>query len=456
MKPAIHPLERIVEAGQCMGCGFCTLIRPAVPDQTAPAVVMEYDETADFFVPRVHGWNEGEPEGRFVCPGADMHMVDLATQRFGRPPADEMLGEVVALRAAYSTDEEERAKSASGGVVPALIDHLLSTGAIDVAYCLRSTGAPREAKGVVLRESSELASIHGSVYHPARLGASLETLIAGSDRFAFVGLPCEIAGLEMLKAVDPSLRERHVLSIGLFCGGINSFRGIDYYLERFGFSLKDVDEIDYRYGAWPGRIRATLQDGRVREVARIAGNSRWNILRYVIAFQGYWMLPRCRICPDQVSDFADIAVGDPHLPRFRARNGLGFSAMISRTALGEALLAEAIAAGRIAEEPISRDEVIQSQGYTLDNRRHAKVYAKVGRALGLKPPRLTTYPGLDQTVAMRHYRYAVVDMLKVTMPKNRLVRALYLPWQIFEYLFITFAPTMIGRRLAKLLRNEAG
>ena len=40
------------------------------------------------------------------------------------------------------------------------------------------------------------------------------------------------------------------------------------------------------------------------------------------------MLPRCRICPDQISDFADIALGDPHLPRFKEMNSAGISAII--------------------------------------------------------------------------------------------------------------------------------
>jgi len=451
-----HPLEQIVADQQCMGCGFCTLIRSAQPGQRAPDVVFEYDAGLDFFVPTVPGWTPQDPIGEFVCPGASMDMVALSEQRFGKQPADEMLGEVVEIRAAYSTNAEERARSASGGVVPAILRHLFAAKAVDAAYCLRSETPPTEAAGALVHHASQLTSFHGSVYHPARFGASLKDLAGSNERFAFVGLPCEIAGLEMLKASDPSLRERHVVSIGLFCGGINSFRGIDYYLARFGFTLKDVAEIDYRYGAWPGRIGARLKQGEWREVARIAGNSRWNILRYVIAFQGYWMLPRCRICPDQISDFADIAVGDPHLPRFRHRGGQGFSAVVTRTPRGEEIVRAAIAAAAISDEPLTRAELIQSQGYTLDNRRHAKVYARVARALGFKPPRLTTYAGLDSTTGPRHYRYAIVDLLKLRIPRNRLVRAFYLPWQIFEYLFITFAPTMIGKRIAKLLRNETG
>ena len=450
----LHPLERIVADRQCMGCGLCTLIRPKDGEESAPTVVMQYDAGLDHFIPRIENWQPGEPEGSFVCPGAEMDMVALAKTVHGREPEDSMLGEVVGLRVAYAADEAVRARSASGGVVPALLGHLIQTGRIDAAYCLSSDGRPDEARGLIVRTQEDLTRIHGSVYHPARFGSSLEELAAGRERFAFVGLPCEIAGLEMLMRKDSGLRERHVLSIGLFCGGINTFRGIDFYLAKFGLALRDLEHIDYRHGPWPGRIRATLRSGTVRDIARIRGNTRWNVLRYVIAFQGYWMLPRCRICPDQVSDFADIAVGDPHLPRFRDRGGRGFSALVTRTARGEAAVRSALAAGLLLEEEISRDEVVESQGYTLDNRRHAHVYARVGRWLGFRPPRLTRYAALDATTTWRHYRYAMVDMMKVRLPNNRFTRLFYIPWQVFEYVFVTFAPSLIGRRLARLLRNE--
>ena len=102
------------------------------------------------------------------------------------------------------------------------------------------------------------------------------------------------------------------------------------------------------------------------------------------------MLKRCRICPDQIGDFADISVGDPHLPRFRAlaqqEDGLGYSAMLTRTEKGERVAKSAIVAMRLHEIPLSRDELIDSQGYTLENRRHADIYAQVEAWLHGTPP----------------------------------------------------------------------
>jgi coenzyme F420 hydrogenase subunit beta len=448
-----HPVEQIVADGHCMGCGFCTLAYEARTE--GPRITMRYSPERDHWVPVVHDWQPGDDPGDVICPGRTMDMVGLAHAVHGHLPEDPVAGEVVSVRAGYAGDPVVRRKSASGGVTTALLAHLFEQGAIDVAYCAVPGEDPMQSCGRLVRSKAELEDVHGSIYHPVDFGRELHELVDGEERFAFVGLPCEVAALEMLKRGNPQVARRHVISIGLFCGGINSYGGIGYYLEGFGVPWSDVGPIDYRYGDWPGGIRLRRKStGAERSVPRIHGNSRWKILRYVVAFQGYWMLQRCRMCPDQVSDFADVAVGDPHLPRFRKRGGEGFSAIIARTARGESLLREAIAAGRLREEPMSISEVIESQGYTLDNRRHCMAYRPVGKLFGMRFPSITVYPALSRSLRFRHYKYAFVDLFKIALPKWKLLRLLYLPWQVFEYLFVTFAPRLFWTRLSRLLRNR--
>lgn len=446
-----HPIEDIVARGHCMGCGFCTLIESG---RDGPRVVMTFDEERDYFVPKVEHWSPGTEPGDFICPGTSMDMPALATAVHGGEPEDPILGTTVRLRAGYSTDKALRDKAASGGVTTALLRDLFRRGAIDVAYCLDPGTVPGEARGRLLRSAAEIDRVHGSNYHPARFGEDLVTLVGGTERFAFVGLPCEIAALEMLKQRHPELARRHVVSIGLFCGGINTYRGIAYYLEGFGIDWDSVEQIEYRHGPWPGRIRARLAGGEVKVLPRIRGNTRWKILRYVIAFQGYWMLQRCRMCPDQVADFADIAVGDPHLPRFRARGGDGFSVIVTRTSRGEDIVADAVARGVLAEEGITRAEVVASQSYTLQNRRHVEAYRRVGRFWGMSYPEITVYSALRGKERFQHLVYAWVDLMKIAMPKSRIARACYYPWQIFEYLFLTFTPSLIAKRVLGLIRNR--
>lgn len=439
----------VVKRGLCIGCGMCM---SANAGKANALIRMEYDGEYDHSIPIVD-LEHVDVNTDVVCPGAEMPMPQLSRSVFGSLPTDGWVGHYQRIRAAYATDGEVRRQSASGGVTSALLKYLFDTNAIDAAYCVMSEGAPHGRTGAIIRSADDITAIHGSVYQPAVLGAQLSTMVEGTERFAFVGLPCEIASLEMLKQGNRQLAERHVISIGLFCGGINRFGGIDYYLQKFGKNLRGAASIDYRYGPWPGKIKLTSPDGNTCEIARIRGNSRWNILRYVVGFQGYWMLPRCRMCPDQVSDFADIAVGDPHLPRFRSQQGLGYSAAVIRSDRGAKLYDNALGDGYIQDEELTRDELIESQGYTLDNRRYALAYTRVAKKLRMFAPDLTVYPEFERP-RFRHYKYAWVDLMKIKLQKARWLSTLYIPIQVFEYLFITLAPRVFIRRLINLFSNK--
>lgn len=448
----VKDLASIVAAGLCMGCGFCTITLEQ--NRRHPAVQIRYDSQVDAFAPFVVDGDTESLEQEVLCPGASMDLVSLSNYRFGEIPQDHIAGRVIASRVCHATDPALRNAAASGGAIPALLAQLLDDGAIDALYVVDAGDHVYDAHGKLLTELTSFERCHGSVYHPVDFGRQLRGLVDSTARFAFIGLPCEIAALEMLKQRRPDVAARHVISIGLFCGGVNSFQGIAYYLQGFGIAWSSVDAIRYRIGAWPGKIEITDRQGTKRRLPRIQGNSRWQILRYVVAFQGYWMLPRCRMCPDQIADLADIAVGDPHLPRYKEKRSAGHSIVITRTATGESLVKRLVQNGNLVQSPLTRDELIASQGYTLDNRRHVVAYLRVAKALGRKLPDLGLYSSLAHTARMRHYIYAWVDLLKLSVAKHRWLRSLYVPLQAVEYLFITFTPMLIARRLLKLLRNR--
>jgi coenzyme F420 hydrogenase subunit beta len=453
----LHPLETIVKRGQCMGCGLCAATFRS--HNKGVAVTMTFDSSTGTYRPEVSGWSELVEPGTFICPGAQMDMREVSQQVFGSQPDDPVTGMLLGVRAVCSSDQAERQRAASGGAIPAILRHLFEQKLIDAAYCVVSGAEPRDAGGRIIRNATELNLIHGSIYHPADFGRELAELLSEDYRFAIVGLPCQIAGFRMLSAKQPELRQRCVITISTFCGGINTFDGVSYYLEAFGIAGSEVAEIRYREGPWPGRISLRLAgESEYRSIPRIRGNSRWRIMRYMAAFQGGWMLKRCRICPDQLGDFADISVGDPHLPRFRhmcaEENGAGYSAMITRTTVAETLIAKMLELGLLREKPLSRDELVASQSYTLDNRRQANVYAQVDRLLGGIPPHLTVYEGIDRRTALRHYVCACLDLLKIVLPKTALIRRLLPYWQVFEYLFLRFPFLLIGNRLMKILRGR--
>lgn len=445
-------IEDTVKKDLCIGCGFCIASSPI------GMIKIVLDDDHDRFIPVVQGSMSPEEDSRIVCPGARLDMVELSMQVHRRLPTDYRIGVYQKIRVCYDTDPSERGKASSGGVAPAVLRNLFEKGAIDIAYCLAPGTGPYDAKGRILRSPKELEYVHGSVYHPTNFGAELQDLVyKETGRFAYVGLPCQIAGLEIMKSRIPSLKSRHALSIGLFCGGLNRFAGISYYLRGFGIDWKEIAAIEYRKGPWPGKINIQRNSNRGNIlVPRIAGNSRWKILRYLASFQGYWMIKRCRLCADPLSDFADISVGDPHLPIYRRQSDKGgFSLVVTRTQRGESQIRELIHAGRLHEDQANTETVYSSQGYTLDNRRHVHSYMCMAKIFKETVPELKIYPTAIDNVSLRHYKWAIFDLLKLKLRRYEMLRPFYPFFQALEYLFITFYPSLFFERLSKILRNKS-
>lgn len=408
----------------------------------------------ELFVPVVDGEADAGRDQR-ICPGHAMDMQSLADKVYGRQPEDPVLGESIGTWACHSSDPGTRSRAASGGFISEALRFLLSSGEIDAAYCASAEQGPWASRGRIVRSVEELEGVAGSHYHPVEFGASLCQLMASDDRFAFVGLPCEVAALRELMSYRSDLADRCAVVIGLFCGGVNRFdSGIGIYLRDNGIDPSDVTHIDYRDGTWPGMIALRTRDGRSIRLPRVRGNTRMGIIRYMVAFQGYGMLLRCRICPDQISDFADIAVGDPHIPRFKSRDSDGWSAVVVRTPRGDDLFRQLLANGRVVREELTRDEVVRSQGYTLENRRRATVYAGMARRLGMAAPHLVPYRGLEQAESWHQHVYAWVDLVKIRYRRLSWLRPLYVPLQVFEYLFLTFSPRLFLQRLKKVTSNR--
>ena len=99
-------------------------------------------------------------------------------------------------------------------------------------------------------------------------------------------------------------------------GGLIKLSGYKYYLKKFYSPemLKKIKNLRYREKPWPGSFRVEFNK-KFELKPRLAGTSRLNIIRYMIA-EHFNKNLRCKFCPDQLSDFADISLGDPHFSKY--------------------------------------------------------------------------------------------------------------------------------------------
>lgn len=361
MTAALPPvLRQVLRGGTCAGCGLCAGIDQGI------ALVRD---------PR--GWwrPEAVADARpgtdallaAACPGARVSPWDRA----GGSRVDPLWGPIIRVMTAHATDPEVRHRASSGGALSALAIHLLATGAVDrVLHVGMDPAAPLLT---AIRRSAGRADViagAGSRYAPAAPLAGLAAELQRPGRILFIGKPCDAGALRQLIAARPELGARIPFILSFFCAGTPSQDGTTRLVERMGLVPAEVVQFRYRGDGWPGFATAITGDGRT---ARLSYAESWG---EVLSKE---MQLRCKICADAVGGVADVAAadawygGESGYPAFDEADGR--SLLISRTAAGDALVAEAEAAGVLSTAPLEVGEIERMQ--PSQARRRREVAARV-------------------------------------------------------------------------------
>jgi coenzyme F420 hydrogenase subunit beta len=266
----------------------------------------------------------------------------------------------------HSADPALRLAASTGGALSALLVHLIETGEVDEVL---QTGAdpalPIANRSTCSRTPAEVLANAGSRYAPSAPLADLEPLLASERRFAFVGKPCDVAGLRALAARDSRVEERFPYVLSFFCAGVPSLSGAREVLAHLGVAEADLSGFRYRGDGWPGHATATRRDGRK---ARMSYADSWGgILSRHVQF-------RCKICPDGTGGFADVVCADAWetdekgYPVFAERDGV--SLVVARTARGMALVRSAASASALVLSPFDPAALTAIQPGQTQKRRY--------------------------------------------------------------------------------------
>jgi coenzyme F420 hydrogenase subunit beta len=443
----LHPAEKVVQAGLCLGCGFCEAT------SSIAAVTMKFDAQAGGYRPALKEAAAAGPD-RLVCPGRGFDLPKLTLRVNPETASDPMVGPCRRIFIGYAGDESLRLNGASGGLAGAVLNELFQKKMIDCAYVSRTGQTPGDVQGCVIRSPDEIPGIQGSLYQPVRHGRELRSLLNGRDRFAFVGLPCQLAALELAKTVNPGLSARHFFSVGLFCGGLNSARAFSWYLKQTGFNFQTAARLR-RHGPWPSGFRFSDEQGNALGFPVLKHASGWSKLKYLAAFQGPWRLPRCLMCPDMLADLADLSLGDPHHKALKAASA-GFSLVVVRTERAFDLISAMEKSGAsVLEEECGPEAVAASQQFSLDNRRRVSAWIRMAGVFGFKAPALGAGQG-GRNVPARYYIWAFCDFAYLRIPRRFRVNPLLPGLKLCEYLFFTYLPLWKMRKVWDCLRRWPG
>jgi coenzyme F420 hydrogenase subunit beta len=325
-----------------------------------------------------------------ACPG-----LGVTVAAAGR--TDDMLwGPYVAMRTGWATDPALRHAASSGGALSAILLHLLASGRVDAVIANGPDPAhpARNATGVVTDAAGILAAA-GSRYAPSAPLAGLAGWRAEhratGRRFAFAGKPCDASALRVLAGREPEVAAAFPVILSFFCAGVPSHAGGEAVLKALGAA--EATAFRYRGMGWPGRATARLPDGSERSMSY---HDSWGriLTRHI--------QHRCKICPDGSGMTADLVCADAWeadadgYPSFEEAPGI--SLIVARTPLGQALLAEAEAAGALVTEGFDPARLVRVQpGQRV--RRSAVLPRLAAQALLGRP--IPRYRGLHLVAAAR-------------------------------------------------------
>lgn len=290
---------------------------------------------------------------RKVCPGGDVNYRKLSELTFGRQNGSmDFDGHVEKTYVGYAGDARFRQGGAGGGVITALAWHLLRTKQVDGCIVTRMRpDRPWEGEVYIARTYDELKQSRQSKYTIIPVNTIFQELQKIDGVFALIALPCQIHGFRKVQREKSKLAAKIKIVIGLFCASSLEPYVAEEMLRIKGIHKNDIKNFNFRGGEWPGRIRAILKNGGIRNLHY--SNFKDGAINYLMYL---YSPPRCQMCIDGSSEFADISVSDAWTRDakgnyiFRSQ-----SRLLVRTPAGSELIASAIAGGDLCAQDVSSD-----------------------------------------------------------------------------------------------------
>jgi coenzyme F420 hydrogenase subunit beta len=330
---ALKSLARIIDEDLCHRCGSCVGI--------CPTKVLALDKEEYPVVENLSACTDCDLCVK-VCPGDEFDVIAAAKDKFGLvPPLEDMHGHFENAYLSYANDSELRADSTSGGAITAVLLSLLERGEIDGAVVVASDEIDRwKGKPIIARTAEQLLSSTKSKYAIAPTNAVFEEIRKQDGRYAVVGLPCQIHGVQKAALLDRRIKERVVLTIGLFCHAAIEHEPMREIWEGIQKRARgrSVTRFISRVGKHPGTPYVEFDDGSMEPVYfPDAKGFRPSSMEIINILYRLYTPQRCLTCYDSTSEFADIAVGDPWMapPADDVDFREGYSFVLARTKAGD-------------------------------------------------------------------------------------------------------------------------
>lgn len=350
----------------CVGCGLCA------NDQTGMFINSE-----GFLRPVNHARDELIDR---CCPGGKVgHFNSDGTY-------DVTWGPLLRVLVGAATDTEVRNRASSGGVITALLLHLLQRSKVDAVVQIGvKRGDPIGNQTYVVCSKSEVLANAGSRYGPSAPLVNLMRLAEDSRTYAIVGKPCDVAAVRAVIQNRPELKGKFPYLISFMCAGVPSERGTEAILRKLNVNREDLVSFRYRGEGWPGLTRAVTKKGTS---ATLTYSEAWGDVL------NQYLQRRCKLCADGIGEAADVVCADAWYqsadgsPLFDEKEGR--SLILVRTRLGLSIVEDAERDLAIATEEYDVANLLRIQEYQAQRKHTALARTAAIRVLG---GRVTSFYG---------------------------------------------------------------
>ncbi|MBY6683240.1 Coenzyme F420 hydrogenase/dehydrogenase, beta subunit C-terminal domain [Rhodococcus sp. BP-316] len=374
-------VSRVVDEGNCSGCGACAALSKRISMRLAADGFLRPVVDGDTHTVERHAVDDAYAAREFksVCPGRIVRMPAADNRRI-----HPTFGPYVQAYQGHAVDGTVRHAGSSGGVLTALSSFLLESSEVSDALVARGRVAdPLTTEALFLTDPRQVLETSGSRYAPVAVAAELASTSSSS---VIVGKPCEIAAAHQYAELPSRADADRPVYLSFFCAGTPSQIGTEKLVAHLGFERADVVDVRYRGNGWPGDFKMTSANGTE---SRMSYNDSWGV------HLGRDIQWRCKICVDGTGAHADVSVGDfweaddQGFPKFD--DAEGNSVVLARTPRGLELLQRAQESGVLELSAIDLDDVAKIQPLQVE-RRVTLSARLLGRVLaGKRVPRYTGF-----------------------------------------------------------------
>lgn len=318
-----------------------------------------------------------------LCPGVTVRNdSSLSAENHN----ESLIGPSLEIWEGCASDDEIRFNASSGGALSALSLYCLEKEGM--RFVLHTASVPEKQwinTTVQSTTKEDLISRAGSRYAPASPCDSLDLIEKSDGPCVFIGKPCDVEAVSLLRRKRPALDRNLGLVLAFFCAGTPSTQGTLELLRKFDITTDEVDSLRYRGNGWPGRFDVCYNDREDRQT--LTYKDSWHFLQKYRPF-------RCQLCPDGLGETSDITCGDAWHRYTGENEDSGRSLILARSERGRQILHRAIEAGYLDLKKSSPSEVIAAQGITQKrNELFGRVLAM--KMLMIPTPEYSGFPLLE-------------------------------------------------------------